>query len=96
MSPDWMNASGANTVVGEDTSEGETTTPAIECCIDNVGFDDRRTIEASNESVDIRYCLQRCGRCYREPFVVVDGDVVTGADYSTILETIESEGSDDA
>ncbi|WP_276258986.1 DUF1450 domain-containing protein [Haloglomus litoreum] len=96
MSSDRTDSSEATTNLGETAPAVESASPAVECCIDNLAPESRQAIEASEESVDIRYCLQRCGRCYKEPFFVVDGDVVTGTDHATLLETLESGGTHDA
>lgn len=95
MTRDKTDTAEANTVAGVEAGS-ETTRPDVECCIDNVDVDGRRAIEASAESVDVQYCLQRCGICYREPFFVVDGNVVTGEDHLTLLDSLDSEGSRDA
>lgn len=50
----------------------------IECCVRNVAEEDLRRLEAENETVRVRPCLERCGTCRDEPFLVVDGDPVTG------------------
>ena len=73
----------------------ETTGPDVECCIDNVDVNSQQAIEASDETVDVQYCLQRCGICYKDSFLVVDGDVVTGEDHLKLLDTLEKEGSKD-
>jgi len=31
-------------------------------------------------------CLQRCGRCYEGPFLVVDGELREGESYQDMLE----------
>jgi uncharacterized protein YuzB (UPF0349 family) len=96
MSSDWTDHGEGTTNPGEAVSDAQVASPAVECCIDNLDPESRQAIEASEESVDIRYCLQRCGRCYREHFFVVDGDVITGADHATLLERLESGGTHDA
>jgi len=96
MSSDWTDPSNGNTTPCEAVPDVEGASPAVECCIDNLDSESRRAIEASDKSVDVRYCLQRCGRCYTEPFFVVDGEAITGADHSTLLETLESGVTHDA
>lgn len=96
MSSDWTDSSETTTKYAEAEPDVEAVSPSVECCIDNLAPESRQAIEASEESVDVRYCLQRCGRCYKEPFFVVDGDVVTGTDHATLLETLESGVSHDA
>jgi uncharacterized protein YuzB (UPF0349 family) len=96
MSSDWTDSSEGPTKYAEAEPDFEAASPTVECCIDNLDSDSRQAIEASEASVDIRYCLQRCGRCYKEPFFVVDGEALTGADHATLLETLESGGTHDA
>lgn len=67
--------------------------PEVECCIDNVEGDELQEIKASSKSIDIQYCLQRCGICYKRPFFVVDGDVVSGAGHLDLLNRLDSGSS---
>lgn len=69
----------------------ETTSPEIECCIDNIDVQAQEAIEASDKSVDTQYCLQRCGICYKTPFFVVDGHVSTGEDHRALLDKLDTE-----
>jgi uncharacterized protein YuzB (UPF0349 family) len=96
MSSDWTDHGEGTTNPGETGPDAEVASPTVECCIDNLDPDSRQAIEASEASVDIRYCLQRCGRCYKQPFFVVDGEALTGADHATLLETLESGVTHDA
>lgn len=65
----------------------------VECCIDNVDMDEFQEIKASDKSVDMQYCLQRCGICYKRPFFVVDGDVVSGTSHLDLLNCLDLEDS---
>lgn len=58
----------------------------IEYCLNNVDADARRRLDhrETGEVVETR-CLQRCGDCYREPFLVVDGELATGGSHAEIL-----------
>lgn len=68
-----------------------TAQPEIECCIDNVSVEEGQTYAASDTPVEMRYCLQRCGRCYDQAFLVVDGDVISGPDHSSLFNQLDSE-----
>lgn len=65
----------------------------IECCIDNMDGNEFQEIKASSKSVDIQYCLQRCGICYERSFFVVDGNIVSGASHLELLDRLDSEDS---
>ncbi|WP_435551711.1 DUF1450 domain-containing protein [Natrinema sp. CGMCC1.2065] len=95
MAQDGTGVSRGDRAAIEAESGVETTRTDVECCIDNVDVDSYRAIKDSNQSVNFQYCLQRCGTCYKEPFFVIDGDVVTGTDHLTLLNTLDSEGSGD-
>lgn len=53
------------------------TTGVIEYCLSNVGEEARRRLRAREDAVEAP-CLEHCGICRREPFLVVDGDLVRG------------------
>ena len=50
----------------------------VEYCIRNVEPGDRRRLDALDVDVSERFCLQRCGDCDAEPFLVIDGRYVAG------------------
>ncbi|RBI60474.1 hypothetical protein DMJ13_19445 [halophilic archaeon] len=54
----------------------------MEYCVDNLPNDLRAALPA--ECVGWP-CLQRCGLCYDEPFLAVDGELVTGDDHEELL-----------
>lgn len=56
----------------------------VEYCISNVDPDRRVRIEASDATVRAASCLQRCGRCYERPFLVLDGEFVAGDHLNTL------------
>lgn len=61
----------------------------IEYCLNNVDADARRRLgdRGTDEVVETR-CLQRCGDCYRGPFLVVDGELATGDSHAGILSAL--------
>jgi uncharacterized protein YuzB (UPF0349 family) len=48
------------------------------------GASDRSDADSDAEIVE-RRCLQRCGTCYGEDFLVVDGALVTGDSHLALL-----------
>lgn len=51
----------------------------IEYCLSNVDDATRRRLRAHEDAVESP-CLEHCGLCRRESFLVVDGRVRTGGD----------------
>lgn len=66
--------------------------PLAEYCLGNVDSEARRALRESSCEVRESFCLDRCGKCYAEPFLVVDGEVVDGASHRDLLREIESTG----
>lgn len=62
----------------------------IECCLDNVPTDALQAIRNTDAAVETRYCLQRCGTCYAEPFCVVAGSLVSVSDHEALVDRLES------
>lgn len=62
----------------------------VEYCLANVSPTERQRIE----SMDVRSrsvrCLDRCGSCYRESLLVVDGVPVTGETCSQLIASRDS------
>ncbi len=57
---------------------GRPVTPGvIEYCLSNVGEEARRRLRAREDAVEAP-CLEHCGICRREPFLVVNGDLLRG------------------
>lgn len=56
-------------------------TDVVEACVCNV--DD----PPAAEGVELRVhpCLEQCGICYAEPFLVFDGDLETGESHAALL-----------
>lgn len=61
----------------------------IECCLSNVSADARAALDESDQRVREAICLDRCGDCYAEPFLVVDGDLRKGESHQKLLYSIE-------
>lgn len=64
----------------------------VECCADGLTTELRSELANSNVQVDEQYCLQRCGLCYHEAFVVIDGVVVRGADADALGAKLRERG----
>lgn len=66
----------------------------VEFCLANVSAERRDAIEAADFQSRGTSCLDRCGRCYRTNFVLVDGSPVTGAACDQFLELFVEERSE--
>lgn len=76
-------------------------TQTVEYCLGNVDAETRRRLRAlgtderhcerSTDDLIEKRCLRRCGDCYREPFLVIDGTPVTGATHADILPALTTE-----
>lgn len=62
----------------EPTSNGTGTDPTIEFCLNNVDRDQRVALSRREGAIRGSACLQRCGDCAAEQFLVIDGQYVTG------------------
>jgi uncharacterized protein YuzB (UPF0349 family) len=60
----------------------------IECCLNNVDRETRDRLAARDDAREAA-CLDRCGRCYAGPFLVVDGTVATGESHAAILDALD-------
>jgi uncharacterized protein YuzB (UPF0349 family) len=68
----------------------------IEYCLNNVDADVRCRLRdrEGDETVEQR-CLQRCGDCYRDDFLVVDGELAAGGSHAEILSALaDPEGAE--
>ena len=63
--------------------------PLIECCLNNVSADTRAAIANSDEQVRETICLDRCGECYDQSFLVVDAELRTGKSHRNILQSLD-------
>lgn len=57
----------------------------VECCVNNVTADARAVLDETVHEVRFSFCLDHCGTCYEEPFLVVDGELRTGRSHEDIL-----------
>lgn len=69
--------------------------PLLEYCLDNVDRSARERLQSLDVPVRERQCLQRCGRCYRSPFVVIDGDPVCVPNHSSLPDDVAPTRGDD-
>jgi uncharacterized protein YuzB (UPF0349 family) len=58
----------------------------IEYCLNNVGPEVRNTLLDIEGSIE-HQCLQRCGECYEDDFLVIDGDIERGDSHADLLKT---------
>jgi uncharacterized protein YuzB (UPF0349 family) len=62
------------------------TETVVEYCVHNVT--DRRAVESLPAEIRGYPCLERCGRCRRTPFLIVDGDLLEGPDHAALAERV--------
>lgn len=63
----------------------------LECCLSNVSSDGLAALKSSEHKLNETICLDRCGVCYDQPFLIVDGELRTGESHQEILGSIESD-----
>lgn len=63
--------------------------PTIEYCLCNVDRETRERLAATDAETVGKRCLQRCGDCYREALLVVDGTPRTGSDHADLLAGVD-------
>lgn len=61
-------------------------TDTVEACLANVDTETRRRLRTNDRDLTIRPCLEQCGICYAEPFLVFDGTLERGYDHQAILD----------
>lgn len=66
----------------------------IECCRSNLPPDGRKELISSPHRVRETICLDRCGTCYDDPFVVVDGELHTGTSHRDILRSLDQDSEE--
>ena len=64
----------------------------VECCVNNLDAESWRAL-TTDARVDQQHCLRRCGVCHDDPFLVVDGTVVTGDDHAGLLADATAAGA---
>lgn len=69
--------------------------PTVECCLRNVTAECRTAARRRGIELSIAPCRERCDACRAGPFVLVDGDLRTGAEFATLLDGVETASSDD-
>lgn len=62
--------------------------PYVEYCLGNLPRDQRQAVENADIRSRATSCLDRCGRCYRSTFVVVDGSPIEGEECKHYLAEI--------
>jgi uncharacterized protein YuzB (UPF0349 family) len=60
----------------------------IEYCLNNVDAGARRALAGCGLEVRERPCMQRCGKCYEGPFLVIDGELKEGGTHHGILRRV--------
>lgn len=61
----------------------------VEYCLANVSSHQRETLEHAEVTTRGSTCLDRCGRCYRSTFLVVNGTPIGGATCEKFTNTIK-------
>ena len=60
----------------------------VEYCLANISPQQRVTLEHADIETRGSTCLDRCGRCYRSTFLVVNGTPIDGADCEKFINTL--------
>jgi uncharacterized protein YuzB (UPF0349 family) len=60
----------------------------VEYCLTNVTPAARTRLREREQHTVERRCLQRCGRCRRSAFLIVDGERVTGTGHDELLDRV--------
>ena len=61
----------------------------INYCLKNIASPQvRAMLRSSGFCVVEDFCLQRCGQCYAGPFLVADGQEVTGESHQAIINQL--------
>jgi uncharacterized protein YuzB (UPF0349 family) len=68
----------------------DATAPTISYCLSNVDDATRHMLQTYDGACKVieECCLQRCGYCYDEPFLVVDDQLVRGSSHAAIFQTL--------
>ncbi|WP_435320876.1 DUF1450 domain-containing protein [Haloarchaeobius sp. TZWSO28] len=62
--------------------------PVVECCVRNLTVSDRQRLDVIDASIRVAPCLEHCGTCRHEPFVLVDGSLHAGDEYEHALTSL--------
>jgi uncharacterized protein YuzB (UPF0349 family) len=65
----------------------------VECCVNNLDLGTRRRLSNKEFLLREQPCLEHCGYCYRDPFVVSDGELQIGE--TTVEALLSSEANED-
>lgn len=60
----------------------------LECCSNNIDFGAWNRLLESEFSVSKQYCLQRCGLCHTEHFLIQNGNLMIGTDHDTMIDSL--------
>jgi len=64
----------------------------VEYCLDNVDSTTRRRLDGiDGVTVTEERCLQRCGDCHSESFLVVDGELRTAETHAALLAALRED-----
>lgn len=61
----------------------------VEYCLANISPQQRVTLEHADIETRGSTCLDRCGRCYRSTFLVVNGSPIDGATCEKFINTLK-------
>lgn len=61
----------------------------IEYCLGNVTEKERQVLRDSSIPTRECRCLDHCGDCFEGGFVVKDGEMCTGDDYESVMDTVK-------
>lgn len=57
----------------------------VECCIHNLIQGGQKTLENCDDTVRYSFCLDRCGTCDTDQFLVIDGELRVGRSHHRLL-----------
>lgn len=66
----------------------------VEYCLANVSSQQREILESAEVTTRGSTCLDRCGRCYRSTFLVVNGTPIGGASCEKFINTLRKGDSE--
>ena len=64
--------------------------PTLRYCRNNVPLDVRRRLRKSGFPVIEECCLDCCDVCYVGPYLLADGEIITGDSHLDILEMLKA------
>lgn len=63
----------------------------LECCLSNVSSDALVAMNESEHEIRETICLDRCGACYDQPFLVVNGELQRDKSHRDLLRSLDME-----